>query len=105
VSSHKDVNIDEAAINEEEEEVFDWVRDFRMEIRGVNMSDTFIFSLERKLDDDQPLFLYAPFHSQIELKRLSQEECSEHSAIVRRRPWSNDEVEHSAKRIRVDLRN
>ena len=106
VSSQKEVTAEETSFaeEEEEEEVFDWVRDFRMEIKGVNISDTFIFSLENNAESDEPLFLYAPFHSQIELKRLSQEECSEHSAIVRRRPWSDGELEHSAKRIRADLR-
>jgi hypothetical protein len=54
-----------------------------MQVKGSNLDDSFFFVLDTDSNGEK-VVTYAPLNSNIELKRLSKEECSEHTAMVKR---------------------
>lgn len=76
---------------------YKWVRDFKMQVKGSNLDDSFLFVLDADANGDKVL-TYAPLNSNVELKRISKEECSEHTATVKR--LRSEETEGGSKRHR-----
>jgi hypothetical protein len=78
---------------------YKWVRDFKMQVKGSNLDDSFLFVVDTDSSGEK-VVTYAPLNSHIELKRLSKEECSEHTAVVKRS--RSDEVHSGSKRHRQE---
>lgn len=81
--------------------LYNWVRDFRMEILARNENDSFLFTVDNESTVDASVS-YVPLRSKLELKRLPKEECNEHKASVKRRNISSGE-ENSAKRLKNEI--
>jgi hypothetical protein len=87
--------------SDQDPEVFNWARDYRMDILAVNVADNYLFTLDNP-DSSEPVVSFVPLRSKLELKRLTKDDCSEHTAAIKRRAPSESE-EISSKRLRTEI--
>lgn len=84
--------------SEDNPHLFNWVRDFRMEILGLHVDDSYLLTI----DNENTAVCYVPLRSKLELKRLPKEDYNEHTASVKRRALSSLE-ERSSKRLKAEI--